>query len=106
MNKLLDTSRELLNDLQDTTATAATAKQLSDEGKGGVKGGGRGEDTSGEDASGAAAAVTVRPAEEILSGVKGLLRYVCVCASYRAMVSWIDRKCHQNSARARVVLTM
>lgn len=99
MSKMLDTSRDLLKDLQDsttttTTTTAAMTKQLpgkdtakapqegqvgKDKGDGGSSGGG---------GSGGDAAVTVRPAEEILSGIKGLLRYgdihrhpprVCAC---------------------------
>lgn len=81
MSKLLDTSRDLLKDLHNTTSTTATTKQLpgkytakAPEGAKGSKdndGGGGG----GGSGRGGDAAVTVRPAEEILSGIQGLLRY-------------------------------
>ncbi|CAN0441452.1 unnamed protein product, partial [Ectocarpus sp. 8 AP-2014] len=83
MNKLLDTSRELLQDLQDTTTASAA-------GGGGVKqlSGDKSGDTAPDGAATAAAAtskdgggvesggsaVGARPADEILSAVTGLLR--------------------------------
>ncbi|CAN0111908.1 unnamed protein product [Ectocarpus sp. 12 AP-2014] len=82
MNKLLDTSRELLKDLKDTTTASA--------GGGGVKQlfGDKSGDTAPDGAATAAAAtskdgggvesggsaVGARPADEILSAVTGLLR--------------------------------
>lgn len=88
MSKLLDTSRDLLKDLQDTTTTptASTTKQLPAKGAAKAPEGGKssrdkgGGGDGGGSGSAGDAAVTVRPAEEILSGIKGLLRlcgYVC-----------------------------
>lgn len=89
MSKLLDTSRDLLKDLQDsttTTTTAATTKQLPGKDTANAPKGGKG--NQDKEKGGGDAAVTVRPAEEILSGIKGLLRYghldsrplpTCVC---------------------------
>ncbi|CAM9682943.1 unnamed protein product [Ectocarpus sp. 6 AP-2014] len=70
MNKLLDTSRELLKDLQDTTTASAAGggvQQLS-----GDKSGDTAPDGGGVESGGSA--VGARPADEILSAVTGLLR--------------------------------
>lgn len=76
MSKLLDTSRDLLKDLKattNTTNTGSTAKQLPGKRSAKAREGGKGGNDSGS-VSGGNAAVTVRPADEILSGIKGLLK--------------------------------
>ncbi|CAM9475443.1 unnamed protein product [Ectocarpus sp. 8 AP-2014] len=83
MNKLLDTSRELLQDLQDTTTTSAAGgggvKQLSGDKSGDTAPDGAAtvaaatsKDGGGVESGGSA--VGARPADEILSAVTGLLR--------------------------------
>ena len=98
MSKLLDTSRDLLKDLQDTTTTttAAGTKQLpgtdkdtakAPEGEKGSKEKYIDKGDGGGSVSGGDAAVTVVPAEEILSGIKGLLRYGHLDSSFSSSSS-------------------
>ncbi|CAM9438289.1 unnamed protein product [Ectocarpus sp. 13 AM-2016] len=83
MNKLLDTSRDLLKDLKDTTTASAAGgggvKQLSGDKSGDAAPDGAAtaaaatsKDSGGVESGGSA--VGARPADEILSAVTGLLR--------------------------------